>query len=396
MIQRELSEIFEFVRNGKSIKQNDSKSGYPITRIETIWNKTIDINRLGYADIFDRDLVEYEKYLMKKGDLLMTHINSPKHLGKCALYQGVPERLIHGMNLLCLRANQKISDPKYLVYYFNSQLFKNQLVKISNQSVNQASFSAGNLKKLKIPLPPLPQQKKIAAILDAADAYRQKTKALIAKYEELTQSLFLDMFGDPVTNPMGWEYVILDECLDFITSGSRGWAKYYSNEGVIFLRIQNIGYNELRLDDLNYVDAPESSESKRTRVYPGDMLLSITADLGRTGVIPEGFPAANINQHLALLRLKKSINPIFVSSYISSSGGQSMFLKFNKGGVKAGLNFKDIKSYRIFKVSLVLQDQFENKLKRIEEQKEKVKTSLKKSENLFNSLLQKAFKGELI
>ena len=99
------SAVFEFVRNGASIKQEDGKGGYPISRIETIWNKTIDTERLGYADVGDEQLKDYEKYLMKEGDILMTHINSPKHLGKCAVYIGDPKTLIHGMNLLCMRAN---------------------------------------------------------------------------------------------------------------------------------------------------------------------------------------------------------------------------------------------------------------------------------------------------
>ena len=141
MKEIQLDEVFEFIRNGASIKQADGKGGYPISRIETIWNETIDTKRLGYADIGDEQLKDYEKYLMKEGDILMTHINSPKHLGKCAVYIGDPKTLIHGMNLLCLRANQQITIPTYIKYFFNSKLFKAQLPKISNQSVNQASFS---------------------------------------------------------------------------------------------------------------------------------------------------------------------------------------------------------------------------------------------------------------
>ena len=125
--QVSIGEVFEFVRNGASIKQEDNKSGYPITRIETIWNETIDDSRFGYADIFDNELIKHEKYLLEIGDILMTHINSPKHLGKSAMYNGLPEKLIHGMNLLCLRPDKKISDSKYLKHYLNSSYFKELL-----------------------------------------------------------------------------------------------------------------------------------------------------------------------------------------------------------------------------------------------------------------------------
>jgi type I restriction enzyme S subunit len=295
---------------------------------------------------------------------------------------------ILGINIL----DDTILDIKYLKYWFST--IKKRLL---DRAVGAAlpNISLGIVKELKIPLPPLEQQKKIAAILDAADTYRQKTKALITKYDALTQSLFLDMFGDPVRNPKGWNYKNLDESLEFLTSGSRGWAKYYSDEGTVFLRIQNVGYNELRLDDLTYVRAPDSAENKRTKVKAGDLLLTITADLGRTAVIPDNFPDANINQHLALLRLKDTYNPLFVSSYIASHGGQSLFLKLDKGGVKAGLNFKDLKSYKVFDVPRVNQDKFEYKIKAIETQKAQAEASLVQAENLFNSLLQRAFKGEL-
>ena len=151
----------------------------------------------------------------------------------------------------------------------------------------------------------------------------------------------------------------------------------------------------MRLDDLTYVDAPESTEAKRTKVEEGDLLLTITADLGRTAIIPKGFPTANINQHLALLRLKEFYVPLFVSSYIASNGGQSKFMKLDKGGVKAGLNFNDIKSYQVFDVPIDLQLEYENRYNTIAAQKAQAQASLAQAEDLFNSLLQKAFKGEL-
>jgi type I restriction enzyme, S subunit len=295
-----------------------------------------------------------------------------------------------GRGLAAIRCSN--IQRNYLLHYLRGN--EDKIASLGTGSTFKA-ITIGTLKELKIPLPPLDQQKKIAAILDAADAYRQKTKALIEKYDELTQSLFLDMFGDPVSNLKGWKYLSLDESLEFLTSGSRGWAKYYSNKGSIFLRIQNVAYNSLRLQDLVYVVAPESAESKRTKLRAGDLVLSITADLGRTAVIPSDFPDANLSQHLALLRLKKKCNPFFFSSYMSTNGGQSLFLKLDKGGVKAGLNFTDIKTYKVFDVPKTLQDEFEKKIKVIEAQKAQAQASLAQAEDLFNSLLQRAFKGEL-
>ena len=259
----------------------------------------------------------------------------------------------------------------------------------------QPQITRENLSKVKIPNPSFPTQQKIANILDKADELRQYNKQLIEKYEALTQSLFLDMFGDPVKNENGWELKTLGDIVDFLTSGSRGWAKYYSNEGDIFLRIQNVGYNKLRLDDICYINTPNTAEAIRTKVLSGDIVLSITADLGRTAVIPDNFPNAFINQHLAILRLSKENNPIFVSAFIASSGGQTLFNKLDKGGVKAGLNFTDIKSYNIFCPPIELQNQFAERVAIIETQKQQAQEAFAKSEVLFQGLLQQAFNGEL-
>ena len=245
-----------------------------------------------------------------------------------------------------------------------------------------------------IPLPPLPDQKRIADILDKADAIREKRKQSIAKMDTLLQSVFLDMFGDPVTNPKGWKVVKLNEILNFLTSGSRGWAKYYTDQGSLFLRIQNIGRGELLLDDCQYVRAPDSAEKKRTTVMSGDVVMSITADLGRTAVIPEGFPDANINQHLAIFRTH-GIVPTFLSAYLASEGGQIQIQRANRGGVKAGLNFNDLRSLKILLPPIELQYAYDKAVTKVSDHYSAYRKSSSSISSLFPSLQQRAFKGKL-
>ena len=175
--------------------------------------------------------------------------------------------------------------------------------------------------------------------------------------ELFLQGVFLEMLADPARNEKGWEMVPLGKKLEFITSGSRGWAEYYADEGDLFLCVQNLGANELLLDDVAYVHAPDNSESRRTRVKSGDLLVSVTADLGRTGVIPEPFPPAYISQHLVLLWLR-DLNPYFVVGYFSTLAGKDQILRLDQDGVKSGLDFDDVKSLKVFNPLDALQRKF--------------------------------------
>ncbi len=233
-----LEEIVEILRNGASIKQSDSACGIPITRIETIADWNVNPLRCGYADISEKD---YPDYVMQNGDILISHINSTKHLGKCAVYKGIPERLIHGMNLLCLRVDPNKACSNYIYRILCSTEFRLQLPKITKNSVNQSSFTVPNFKGLKIPLPPLEEQKRIASILDKADAVRRKRQQTISLTDQLLRSVFLDMFGDPLTNPKKIETVKMSEIGQIITGNtpSRKKPEYYGDD-VEWIKSDNI------------------------------------------------------------------------------------------------------------------------------------------------------------
>jgi type I restriction enzyme S subunit len=214
-----LADIFELVRNGKSIKQEESAGGLPITRIETIADGTIDSFRVGYADLQESG---NEKWLLHRGDILFSHINSVEHIGKCALYEGHPEKLVHGMNLLALRPNKRVLDARYAYRALRSPNFRASLRRFVNKAVNQASISTTNLKALKIPLPLLDEQRRIAAVLDKADALRRKCKRALELLDSLTQSIFLEMFGDPAKNTHGLQSIRLGGIGNWRSGGTTG------------------------------------------------------------------------------------------------------------------------------------------------------------------------------
>jgi type I restriction enzyme S subunit len=246
----------------------------------------------------------------------------------------------------------------------------------------------------RLPLPPVAEQRRITAVLDKANAIRRKRRESLGLLDEFLPAVYFEIFGDPVRNEKGWKILRLGELLTFVTSGSRGWAKYYADTGFPFLRIQNVGQNGLKLDDLAHVNPPAGAEADRTRVRAGDVLLSITADLGRTAVVSEAVAGGHINQHLAILRVR-DVEPLYLGQFLASAGGRRQFEHLNRQAVKAGLNFDDIRSLNILLPPRELQDRFTALFLAREETTAGLRRAVDEADRLFDSLTHRAFRGEL-
>ena len=267
-----LGDVFPLVRNGASIKQTDGAAGIPITRIETISNREIDRNKFGYADIIDDS--KYKDYILQDGDILMSHINSEKHLGKVALYkkQG-NEQIIHGMNLLMLRANPSVLFPPFAIYFFETSAFLLQIKKITKKSVNQASFTVKSLKEVEIPLPPIDEQRTIAAVLDKVSGLIAKRRQQLDKLDELVKSRFIEMFGDPVLNPFEWQKTTLETNATLLNGRAYSQDELLDSGKYPVLRVGNFFsnrgwyYSDLELEEDKYCDN-------------GDLLYAWSASFG--------------------------------------------------------------------------------------------------------------------
>lgn len=170
------------------------------------------------------------------------------------------------------------------------------------------------------------------------------------------------MFGDPKINPRQYPVSELSEYIEFLTSGSRGWAKYCTDDGTEwFITIKNVKDCRISVNNIQSVNAPGNAEAIRTKVQEGDLLISITADLGRTGVVTKEIAehGAYINQHLTCIRLnKKILDPLYVAYFMESNAGKEQFESKNQSAVKAGLNFNSITSLRIMIPPISVQKEF--------------------------------------
>ena len=186
--ERTLGDIAIQLVNGVSLEQNDYSNGYKVTRIETISDTYININRVGFIDTS----VNIEGYKLKIGDMLFSNINSVKHIGKIA-YVDKDYNLYHGMNLLKIRINDK-NNSKYMYYVLTSIKYKSHFEKICNQAVNQASINQSELKKTTMHLPYLEEQTKIADFLTSIDDKITQVTAMLKQIQQYKKSLLQQMF----------------------------------------------------------------------------------------------------------------------------------------------------------------------------------------------------------
>lgn len=300
----------------------------------------------------------------------------------------VPNAYITG-NAMCLDDLREDIEPYYLYYCLLHFDFQSV---ISGSA--QPQITRQGLEKVLIPICSRDRQVSIANRLKKTENIIAKWKEELAKLDTLVKSRFIEMFGDPVTNPMGWEEHRLDEYIRFLTSGSRGWSKFFSDTGAIFITIKNVKNNLISLNNVQYVTPPDNAEAQRTKVREGDLLISITADLGRTGVVSKAIEeqGAYINQHLTCIRLKQDkINPGYVSYFMESDAGKRQFEAKNQAAVKAGLNFDAIKSLKLLVPPLELQNEYMSFVQQVDKSKLVLQKLLEKQELLRAALMQEYF-----
>lgn len=338
------------------------------------------------------EIQEWQKYILKEGDLLFAR--SGATVGKTFLYKNVYGPCIYAGYLIRFRINQQIAFPQYIYYYtktndYNAWVENKQNV-VAQPNINAKQYGS----ELKIPLPPLETQKKIAAILDEADKLRQLNRQLIEKYDALTQSLFLEMFGDPVTNPKGWEKVKLEK-ISKITSGSTPSRNDESNFKGKIPWVKTGEVNGTTIYDTSEKISEEALNNSSCKLYPrGSIIIAMYGQgktRGKCGIL--GIEAAT-NQACAVIPPSDKVNFSYMLSLLKLC--YSDLRDLGRGGNQPNLNTGLIKKYEVINPPFKLQNEFEELFKKTENQKAQAQASLQKSEALFQSLLQRAFKGELV
>lgn len=252
------------------------------------------------------------------------------------------------------------------------------------------------LRRTDVILPPLPEQRRITAILDTAEALREKRRQSLAKLDTLTQSIFLDLFGDPIENPLRFKVKPLIEIVDPTRPISYGILMPGPDQkvGVAYVRVVDMKEGGIDLASIRKTTLEISNEFRRSLLKPGDILLSIRGHVGRLAIVPTELDGANITQDTARLAVKDA-EAVFVCECLRAPGFQRWMAKHTKGAAVRGINLGDVKLIPIILPPLPLQREFAAQVSAVERLKAAQRASLAKLDALFASLQHRAFQGEL-
>ena len=366
-----------------------SESGVPFLRIQNLGDRTVDLSDVLYID--DATNLALNRSRIKPKDFLITIAGT---IGKVAIVPDDFPECNCNQAVAILRFDYERLAPQYLLHWLATNDAFDQ---ISGRKVTAtiSNLSLGQIKELKIPLPPLAEQQKIAAILDAADGLRQKDQQLIDHYTTLSQSLFLEMFGDPVTNSMGWNVKKLGDISKKITDGEHQNPPV-ADKGMNLIMAKDVLGDRVDFSKPRYVnDEDYNKYIKKCNPENGDVLLvSRGATVGRCTVVNTNIPFCLMG---SVILLKPDINilGLYISYIFKHHNFSKRLVNVSSASAQQAIYINHLKKLIIPSPPIELQNLFADRIAIIEKQKQQAKASLEKSNALFNSLLQRAFNGEL-
>ena len=286
-----------------------------------------------------------------------------------------------------------VMDAKFLFHWLRTN--RTYLESLGNGATFK-EVSKAIVAKIKVPVPPIPEQRRIAAILDQADALRVKRREALGQLDSLTQSIFIEMFGDPIDNPNNHKVSKLIELVDATRPISYGILMPGPDVdgGVKYVRVVDMKNGGIALSGIRRTTEAMSNSFKRSLLKPGDLLMSIRGHVGRMAVIPQELDGANITQDSARLAIVGA-NLIYVRECLRTVGFQRWMARHTKGVAVRGINLGDVKLMPIPLPPANLQDEFAQRAMAIDNLMADHKEALKGASNLFASLQHRAFRGEL-
>lgn len=379
-----LGDVATFV-NGYAFKPSDwSDEGLEIIRIQNLTKSSSESNY--YKGVLD------SKYQITRGDILISW--------SATLGVYIWERPDGWLNQHIFKVVfNKIEINKPFFIYLIQHVLDDLKAKVHGATMKH--ITKGNFDNTLVPLPPLPIQEKIAAILDKADELRRKDKGLQAKYDELAQAIFIDMFGDPVRNEKGWEVKKLEKYIDSIvdvgSNGANDWVSKNiqmkdTEDYAIMIRTTNLTKNDF-INNLKYVSRDTYELFNKTKVYGGEMIMNKIGSAGDFWLMPYLNRPVSLGLNQLMIKIS-NINMTFLLKQMSINSFKKYIKSKTQGAITKSITKEAVKDLEIILPPIALQEEFAKKIDIINKLKAQANTA--KSEELFQVLLQKAFNGKLV
>ena len=328
------------------------------------------------------------------GDILI--VKDGATTGKTAFFGGIAgfDDVALNEHVFRLKLDPAQADSRYNYWFLRSARGQAEIAR-DFRGATVGGISRGFVSKVHIPLPPLAEQKRIAGTLDAADALRAKRREALAQLDTLLQSTFLDMFGDPVTNPMGWEKPPLEDLCEKVIDCPHSTPRW-SESGVICLRTSNLGKGEWNWADTRFVIEEDYTErTRRSEILPNDIILSREGTVGVLALVDEGMRLC-MGQRLVQLRVNDSqLHPRFLLNLLLHDLAPERLSRLITGSTSKHLNVKELRKLPVLLPPLDIQRRFAVIVASVEQQKAGQRAHLDELDTLFASLQSRAFRGEL-
>ena len=384
-----LAEIAAKIDYGLTASASEAQIGPKFLRITDIQDDSVNWDDVPFCEATPKKLA---KARIEPGDIVFARTGATT--GKSFLIHESPEDAVFASYLIRVRPSDR-TNPSYLAHFFRSQKYWSQ-IKNRTRGAAQGGVNATSLGELEIPLPSLDEQRRIAGILDAADALRRRRREALALLDTLPGAIFAEMFGEPSTNKHGYKLGMIGDLLDDVRYGTSNKA---GAEGELpILRMGNITYEgRMDLRDIKRIDLPKNDIAKHT-VRKGDILFNRTnsADLvGKTAIFNEDEPYAFAG-YLVRARVSNGNRPEYVAGYLNSPHGKKVLRNMAKSIVgMANINAKEMQKIPILLAPEDQQESYAERCARIDERRASLLDHLSQLETLFASLQSRAFAGAL-
>lgn len=388
-----LNELATTIDYGLTASATDNPVGPKFLRITDIQNGKVNWNSVPFCKPSEK---EQSRYKLAPGDIVFARTGATT--GKSFLIDECPANSVFASYLIRVRPSERL-NPRFLYHYFQTDDYWKQIASRSSGTA-QPGVNASKLANLRIPLPPLEEQRWIAEVLDRADALRQKRRIAIRKLDALLQSVFLDMFGDPIINPRGWRTVPLRSTATVFSDGPFGSnlkSSHYQNDGVRVIRLNNIGIGKFVDKDKAFISEEHFASLPRNHCKPGDVVVATLGEPNlRAIVVPSWLNRALNKADCVLLRPDVTVaDANYLVALLNTSSINQAASGLSLGQTRLRISMGRLSGLQIPLPPLEMQNKYSMFVENHRGLMAKYYKLSSGNDNLFDALQQRAFKGEL-